>query len=1041
MSPSKIGLRSPRFACFLLAQFLGAANDNAFKVTLLLLILVTVPDETSQVVYSSAATALFPIPFLLFSPVAGYLADRFPKHRVLLLTKTPEIVAMAIATAGFAFGSLWLLLFALFLMATHSAFFSPAKYGILPEVFENQDLSLANGVLELTTNLAILIGSVAGVLVYGRFKGDLASAGWVYVAIAVVGTAAVVFVPRAPAGNPSAAFAWNLLEAVRRDWRETRENRTLVYTLLGIAYFGFLGSLFLTLIPVFGKNVLHLGEERSGILLAVLSIGIGAGSVLAGRLSKGHVEIGLVPLGSLGISFFAFDLALFGNGAWHLPLGLPARAAFDLVALGLASGCFIVPLNALLQQRSPEGMKGRLIAFSNVLTFTAVLLAAAVPSLLTGAFGLSTSHIILATAAFTVAGSAYVMNLLPDFLVRLVLWLVTNTVYRVQPVDERNIPREGALFVANHTSWVDFLLIGAACDRMIRFLMFRAYYEWKALNWFFRRMGAIPVAGGDPPKKTEESLAIARAQIADGHAVCIFAEGAITRTGNLLKFKRGFERIAADANCPVVPVYVEGIWGSIFSYEGGKFFFKWPKGFRRPVTVVFGEPMPPTAKAHEVRQRIQELSTEAFALRAARQPALGVALVRAARRGGKRRWLTDADGGTLRVTDAVARAIVLARRWFIPGSAEAPVGVLLPPGIPAALANFAIALAGRVSVNLDATPPGRIARSFAETTGVATVVSSRAYLAQLGFAEDVLAGRQILDVDDALAALSPDPSITLALRWLPAWLSVRRLVPSANVDADRVATILASYPEPTSEAPLGAMLTHRNLMANLEALRQVFDVTPDDGILGVLPFSNAMSFATTLWLPVLSGARTVYADAREDMASIAVASERVTLLAVSPALLGWLTERLGREQLTGLRFAAVGGDPLPASLRDAFRDKFGVEPLEGYGRAECAPIVSLNVPDVQHGREHQKGTRPGTTGHPLPGISLRILDPATAAPLPSGTEGILAIRGPNVMQGYAGDAARTTAVLRDGWYITGDRALLDDDGFLTVFLAGSDAAS
>ena len=447
-------LRSPRFHAFLAAQFLGAANDNAFKVTLVLMILAVVHDEQTQVLYSSLAAAFFPVPFLLFSPLAGYFADRYAKHRVLFWTKVPEIAAMALATLGFASVNLPLLLAALFLMATHSAFFSPAKYGILPEVFDNEDLSLANGMLELTTNLAILAGSVAGVYIYSIFKGDLSSAGWTYVAVAVVGTLAVLYAPRAPAGNPDARFVWNLASSVASDWREMKKSRVLGYTLLGIAYFGFLGSLFLTVIPIYGKNVLGLREEDAGILLAVLAIGIGAGSVIAGKLSRGHVEIGLVPLGSLGISLCAFDLGLSGGSAGSPTLfGIPVRTVLALVLLGLSSGLFIVPLNALLQQRSPEGMKGRLVAFSNVLTFTAVLCAAAVPWALTSGAGFTTAQVILSTAFLTAGGSLYVMNLLPDFLVRLVLWLLTNTIYRVRGVGAENIPREGALFVANHSSW------------------------------------------------------------------------------------------------------------------------------------------------------------------------------------------------------------------------------------------------------------------------------------------------------------------------------------------------------------------------------------------------------------------------------------------------------------------------------------------------------------------------------------------------------------------------------------------------------------
>ncbi|MGH7821179.1 MAG: 1-acyl-sn-glycerol-3-phosphate acyltransferase, partial [Candidatus Binatia bacterium] len=465
--------------------------------------------------------------------------------------------------------------------------------------------------------------------------------------------------------------------------------------------FGFLGSVFLTVLPVFGKNALGLTEEKSAILLALLSIGIAAGSVLAARLSRGHVELGLVPLGSLGLSAFAVDLALAGGGAPLRVFGIPVRAIVDLAGIGLGGGLFIIPLNALLQQRSPAVMKGRLVAFSNVLTFAAVLAAAGLPWLLTGVFGFTTGQVILFVAALTVAGTVYVMNLLPDFFVRLVLWIVTNTAYRIRVLGAGNIPREGALFVANHVSWVDFLLIGAACDRMIRFLMYRGYYEWRLLNWFFRRMHAIPVAGGDPAAKTEESLALARAEVQAGHAVCIFAEGAITRTGNLLRFRRGLEKIAAGAGSAIVPIYLDGVWGSLFSFEGGRFFLKRPKRFRALVTVVFGEALPPTATALDVRRRIEELSVDAFRERKARQRPLAVEWLRSARRRWRRRFLSDASGRELTFGQALVESLAVREALFGEerGGGER-VGILLPPGVPAALANLAVVLAGKVPVNL-----------------------------------------------------------------------------------------------------------------------------------------------------------------------------------------------------------------------------------------------------------------------------------------------------------------------------------------------------
>lgn len=1032
----KTSLGSPRFFAFLVAQFLGALNDNAFKVSIVMLILATVSGEAMQVRLSSLASAVFPVPFLLFSPIAGYLADRHPKHRVLLATKAPEIFAMALGTLAFHVGSLPFLFVVLFLMATHSAVFSPAKYGIFPEVFDNKDLSLANGILEMTTNLAILIGSVVGVVVYRIFKDDMTYAGLTFLAIACVGTVAVAFAPRAPAGNPRARFAWNVFDSVRGDYAEIKSNPYILYSVLGLAYFGFLGSFFITVIPVFARNSLGLSEEAAGSLLAVLSVGIGFGAVIAGRLSRGHVELGLVPLGSVGITLFAVDLALFGRDFVFRPFGIPERAIADLVLLGVSAGLFSVPLNALLQQRSPEGMKGRVIAFANVMTFSAVLLSSATLWALTSLVGLGTDHAIVVVALTTVMGMLYVLNLLPDFFVRLVLWLLTNTVYRVRVVGVENLPNRGALLVANHVSWVDFMLISAACDRLIRFLMFRPYYEWKGLNWLFRRLHVIPVAAGDPPEKREESLAIAREQIRQGHVACIFAEGGITRTGNLLKFKRGLEQIASGVDCPIVPVFLDGVWGSLFSFERGRFLFKWPKRAFARITVVFGEPLPATTSAFEVRQKMRDLSVEAFAHRKSTQRPLHVEFIRTAKRRWFRRFITDAAGHSVGFGTVLVRAMVL-RDLLFAGSRGVPenVGVLLPGGPTAFGANLAVLLAGKTPVNLDASLPADVLRAEVEGAGLRTVVSSAIYLERLGIAPSVSAER-LVDIDlvefDVLERAGLGRRLLFLL--LPARLIAKWFVDGDTRDVDRVATVLYSYPREAPDRPRGAVLTHHNLLSNLESVRQVLALGDDDTILGLLPFSNSLGFTATFCLPAVAGirvafgARDVYSDQLGDLC----AASRVTIVPATPPLLDSLVAHVRPEQLRDLRFVAVGGGELSEQVRDDFTARFGVAPFEGYGCPECAPVVSLNVPDFRREKSVQLGSRLGSTGQPLPGISVRIVDPETRHDLPPDTDGLLLVKGPNVMRGYLSDEEQTRRVLVDGWYVTGDRARLDADGFLTV---------
>jgi len=340
---------------------------------------------------------------------------------------------------------------------------------------------------------------------------------------------------------------------------------------------------------------------------------------------------------------------------------------------------FIVPLNAVLQQRSPEGGKGRMIAFSNLLTFSAVLLAAAIPWLATDLLGWGSRQIVLAAGLVTGLVTLYIVSLLPDFLVRLVLWLLTNTIYRIRVSGDENLPSGGGLLVVNHVSWVDALLVGASCARRISFLMYRPLYERRPFHWFFKRMGVIPVSARDSPERKEASLALAREQIASGRLVCIFAEGSITRTGYLLRFRRGLERIAGGGSAPIVPVLLGGVWGSLFSYRDGRLLFRWPRQFLEPVRVHFGHPMPPTTKAHEVRQRIQEMSVDNFALRKQEQRLLQFRFLRQAKRTWRRRFVTDSSARELRYGAALLRVLELRARLVEADEGDDAVGILLPP--------------------------------------------------------------------------------------------------------------------------------------------------------------------------------------------------------------------------------------------------------------------------------------------------------------------------------------------------------------------------
>src|SRR6185436_16885834 len=412
-------------------------------------------------------------------------------------------------------------------------------------------------------------------------------------------------IPRTVSSGAVAPFRLNPFSEVITGTKHFLKDRPLWLTVLAISYFWFLGALFQMDLLLFGSEVLKVSDQWVGLMVTALAIGIGAGSMLAGRLSGDKVELGLVPLGSILMGLLSIAL-FFAQGSYGWSVAV-------LTLLGLGSGLIIVPLNAFLQQRSEEGEKGRMIATNNFFNTAGLLLASATLWTLHDKLHVSPDKLILIFGFVTLLVTLYIVTVVPDFLIRFVLWMVTHTLFKVRIVGQENVPFRGpALLVANHMSHVDGFLIGSCVQRFIRFMVWKTYYEAKPFNWALRLTNAIPV--GFARREIVESIRAARQQLQNGHVVCIFAEGAISRTGNLMPFKRGLEKITDGLDLPVIPVHLDRVWGSIFSFERGKFLRKWPKRVPYPVTVSFGQPLRQPS-AHEVRQAILELGSEAIAHR------------------------------------------------------------------------------------------------------------------------------------------------------------------------------------------------------------------------------------------------------------------------------------------------------------------------------------------------------------------------------------------------------------------------------------------
>lgn len=1010
------------FWALIVTQFQGAYSSNLLQYLLLGMILGLGLGKAERDRLVPVVMALFSAPFILFSMSGGFLADRFSKRQVTLATKFLELGAMTLATFGLAIHSIPVQLSALFLVGTQAALFGPSKYGMLPELLSHERLSWGNGILELGTFLAIISGTVSGGVLAERLHGFEYRAGLLLMALAVVGLCSSLGIAKLEPAAPAKRFQPNFLADLWSNIARMRRDRALLLAVIGNTYFWFLGSLLISTILVYGSDILHIGSQRTAYLNTALSIGIGLGSLAAGYLSAGKIEYGLIPLGSIGMTVIGVALGI-SHGSF-------ATIASLLAALGFFAGFFAVPVNALIQHRPNADEKGGIIAAANLLSFVGIALSAGAYYVFTRLGGLNPRGVFLAAAAITAVGTVYVLTLLPEWFLRLVLWFITRTVYRVTVLGRERFPEKGgALLVSNHMSFVDALLLIAATDRPIRFLIFQDIYDMPMVKPWAKMGGAIPISSDLRPRDMIRSLRTASDAIRNGEIVCIFAEGQISRTGQLLPFRRGFERIMKGVDAPIIPVNLDGVWGSIFSFERGRFLWKMPRRIPYPVTVSFGNPLPSTASAPKVRNAVQELQTAAFEQRRKDTRTLDAAFVRTAQHHPLRFMMADGQTPKVRFFKALTGSILLARKLRHRWTDQEMVGILLPPSVGGALVNYAASLLGRVPVNLNYTANNDVIASCAKQCNLKTVITAKAFLERLPKMN--VPGDIILLEDLAGSAGLVDKVVALLFALLPYRL-LKMVLGARKSSLDDLATVIFS--SGSTGDPKGVMLTHYNIASNISQVSQVFPLGSNDRILGILPFFHSFGFTVTLWLPATNGIGVVFhpnpLDARA--ISVLVGRYRVTFLIATPTFLQAYIRRCSPEHFGSLQYVLAGAEKLPERVALAFEDTFGIRPLEGYGCTECAPVVTVNGPDFRAPGFRQVAARRGTIGHPLPGVAVRIVDLESGEPVANGQSGLLMVKGPNVMKGYLGRPEKTAEVLRDGWYMTGDVASAGEDGFITI---------
>ncbi len=600
-------LRERRFAPFFATQFLGAFNDNVFRNGLVILITFQgtriAGMDASQL--ANVAGALFILPYFLFSATAGQLADKYEKARLFRAVKLLEVALMLLAGFSFVSEQYELLLLVLFLMGCQSTMFGPVKYAYLPQQLETHELIGGNALVESGTYMAIILGLLFGGIAAGVDEDGRTILAASLVAIALLGYLTSRQIPPGRAADPSLRIDWNLAAVSWRIVGFARERKSVFLSILGISWFWFYGSVVTLQVPAYTLVVLNGTEEITTVLLVAFAVGVGIGALLCERMSGGRIELGLVPFGALGLTVFAIDLYFAAPTPNPVPVATVAefiarpgslRVLIDLALLGAFGGFYSVPLYALVQRRANRQQLSRIIAANNIINaFFMVFASVLAISVLSAGFTIPQLYLIL--AGLNLAVAAYIFTLLPEFLMRFMAWMLTSLLYRIRIHGEEHIPNEGpAVLVCNHVSWVDALVLGGAVRRPLRFVMYYKIFETPLLRFLFETAKAIPIASArEDEALMEASFDEVARRLDEGEVVCLFPEGAITRDGEIHKFRPGIERIIQRSPVPVVPVALSGLWGSWFSRQTGGGLRKVPGKLFARVDVRIGPPVPPKA--------------------------------------------------------------------------------------------------------------------------------------------------------------------------------------------------------------------------------------------------------------------------------------------------------------------------------------------------------------------------------------------------------------------------------------------------------------